>query len=62
MPKDNVQRAINKASSEGQNLQEVTFEGYTPGGVAVMIECLTDNNNRTVSNIRSIFTKKGGRT
>ncbi len=60
MPKDNIQRAINKASDEGGNLQEVTFEGYAPGGVAVFIECLTDNNNRTVSNIRAIFNKRGG--
>lgn len=60
MPKDNLTRAINKASSDGANLQEVTFEGYGPGGVAVFIDCLTDNNNRTVSVIRSIFTKKGG--
>lgn len=60
MPKDNILRAINKASSEGANLQEVTFEGYAPGGVAVFIECLTDNNNRTVSNIRSLFNKRGG--
>jgi YebC/PmpR family DNA-binding regulatory protein len=60
MPKDNIQRAINKASTEGSNLQEVTFEGYAPGGVAIFIECLSDNNNRTVSNIRSIFNKRGG--
>lgn len=60
MPKDNVERAINKAESEGDNLQEVTFEGYLPHGVAVFIECLTDNNNRTVSSIRSIFNKRGG--
>ncbi len=60
MPKDNVERAINKAESEGDNLQEVTFEGYLPHGIAVFIECLTDNNNRTVSTIRSIFTKRGG--
>lgn len=60
MPKDNVTRAINKASSEGANLNEVTFEGYGPGGVAIFVECLTDNNNRTVSNIRSIFNKRGG--
>ena len=59
MPKENITRAISKASSEGANLQEVTFEGYAPGGVAVFIECLTDNNNRTVSNIRSVFSKKG---
>jgi len=60
MPKDNVDRAISKASHEGSNYQEVTFEGYGPGGVAVYVECMTDNNNRTVSIIRSIFTKKGG--
>jgi YebC/PmpR family DNA-binding regulatory protein len=60
MPKDNVERAINKAESEGDNLQEVTFEGYLPNGIAVFIECLTDNNNRTVSSIRAIFNKRGG--
>ena len=60
MPKDTVQRAITKASTEGANLVEVTFEGYGPGGVAVFVECLSDNNNRTVSNIRSIFTKRNG--
>jgi YebC/PmpR family DNA-binding regulatory protein len=60
MPKENILRAINKASTEGANLQEVTFEGYAPGGVAVFIECLTDNNNRTVSNVRSLFNKRGG--
>ena len=60
MPKDNVLRAINKASDEGANLQEVTFEGYGPGGVAVFVECLSDNNNRTVGNIRSIFNRRGG--
>jgi YebC/PmpR family DNA-binding regulatory protein len=60
MPKDTVTRAISKASSDGGNLMEITFEGYGPGGVAVFIECLSDNNNRTVSNIRSIFTKKNG--
>jgi YebC/PmpR family DNA-binding regulatory protein len=60
MPKDNIERAISKASNEGSNYQEVTFEGYGPGGVAVYVECMTDNNNRTVSIIRSIFTKRGG--
>jgi YebC/PmpR family DNA-binding regulatory protein len=60
MPKDNVERAINKASNEGASLQEVTFEGYAPGGVAIFIECLTDNNTRTVASIRSIFNKRGG--
>ena len=56
MPKDNVQRAINKAGSDAENYEEVTFEGYAPHGIAVYVECLTDNNNRTVGNIRSIFT------
>lgn len=60
MPKENLQRAISKADKENTNLQEVTFEGYAPGGVGIFIECLTDNNNRTVSNIRMIFSKKGG--
>lgn len=60
MPKENVERAINKASSEADNLQEVSYEGYAPGGVGIFIECLTDNNTRTVSNIRAIFNKRGG--
>lgn len=60
MPKDNIQRAISKAESDGSNFDEVTFEGYGPGGVAIFVECLTDNNNRTVSQVRSIFTKRGG--
>ncbi len=60
MPKENVDRAINKANHEGANLQEVTFEGYAPNGIGVFIECLTDNNQRTVSNIRAIFNKRGG--
>lgn len=60
MPKDNIQRAINKANSDPSDLQEVTFEGYAPGGVAIFIECLTDNNLRTVSSIRSIFNKRSG--
>jgi len=60
MPMDIIERAINKAEKEPENLQELTFEGYGPGGVAIFIECLSDNNNRTVSNIRSIFTKRNG--
>lgn len=60
MPKDNIQRAISKAEKDGDALQEMTFEGYGPEGVPIFIECLTDNNNRTVSAIRSIFTKRGG--
>lgn len=60
MPKDNIDRAINRASKEADSLQEVTFEGYGMHGIAIFIECLTDNHNRTVSNIRSKFTKSGG--
>jgi YebC/PmpR family DNA-binding regulatory protein len=60
MPKENVERAIKKADSEGENLIETTFEGYASNGIAVFIECLTDNNQRTVSNVRSIFNKRGG--
>ncbi len=60
MPKENVDRAINKADKEGDNLQEVTFEGYGPNGIAIFIECLTDNNQRTVSQVRSVFTKRNG--
>lgn len=60
MPKDNVNRAINKGESDEANFQEVTFEGYANGGIALFVECLTDNNNRTVASIRSIFNKKGG--
>lgn len=60
MPKDNIARAISKAEKDPDNLLELTFEGYGPGGVAVFIECLTDNNNRTVSAVRTILSKKGG--
>lgn len=60
MPKENVERAISKADKDGASLQEVTFEGYAPNGVAIFIECLTDNNQRTVSQVRSVFTKRGG--
>ncbi len=60
MPKDNIQRAISKAEKDNVNIQEVTFEGYGVGGVAVFIECLTDNNMRTVANLRSIFNKRNG--
>ena len=60
MPKDNIMRAISKGEKDDSGLHEVTFEGYLPNGIAVFVECLTDNNNRTVSNIRSIFNKKGG--
>ena len=60
MPKDNITRAISKAEKDPDNFHEITFEGYGPGGIALFIECLSDNNNRTVSAIRSLFTKKGG--
>jgi YebC/PmpR family DNA-binding regulatory protein len=61
MPKDNIERAIKKASSaDGENYDEVRYEGYAPGGVAVIIEALTDNRNRTAGEVRSAFTKAGG--
>ena len=61
MPKDNINRAIKKASDkDSENYQEVTYEGYGPAGIALFVEATTDNINRTVSNIRAIFTKYGG--
>jgi len=61
MPKDNIERAIKKAAgNDGENYEEVRYEGYGPGGVAVIVEALTDNRNRTASNVRSAFTKAGG--
>ena len=61
MPKDNIQRAINKASGgDAENYDEVRYEGYGPGGVALIVEALTDNRNRTASNVRAAFTKSGG--
>lgn len=60
MPKDNVERAINKAEKEGDNNEEMSFEGYAPNGIAVFVDCLSDNKQRTVSNIRAIFTKYNG--
>jgi YebC/PmpR family DNA-binding regulatory protein len=61
MPKDNIQRAINKAAgNDGENYDEVRYEGYGPGGVAVIVEALTDNRNRTAPNVRAAFTKAGG--
>ncbi|ALO14937.1 putative transcriptional regulatory protein YebC [Salinivirga cyanobacteriivorans] len=61
MPKDNIQRAIDKASDKSTDqLAEMTFEGHGPGGVGIFVECMTDNNNRTVSDVRSIFNKRGG--
>ncbi|WP_457561049.1 YebC/PmpR family DNA-binding transcriptional regulator [Caminibacter sp.] len=62
MPMKNIQNAIDKATGniEGLVLQEVVYEGYGPGGVAIMVECLTDNKNRTVAEIRHAFKKAGG--
>lgn len=61
MPKDNIQRAINKAAEAGgDNYEEIRYEGYGPGGVAFILEVLTDNRNRSAANIRAAFTKSGG--
>jgi YebC/PmpR family DNA-binding regulatory protein len=62
MPADNIKRAIMKGTGqlEGVHYEEMTYEGYGPGGVAIFIEALTDNKNRTVSEIRNIFSKNGG--
>jgi YebC/PmpR family DNA-binding regulatory protein len=60
MPKDNIDRAIKKAAgSDGENYEEIRYEGYGPGGVAIIVEALTDNRNRTASNVRSTFSKNG---
>jgi len=61
MPKDNIQRAIDKATGAGaENIEEVRYEGYGPGGVALIVEALTDNRNRTGGDVRSTFSKYGG--
>ncbi|WP_374332459.1 YebC/PmpR family DNA-binding transcriptional regulator [Aestuariivirga sp.] len=61
MPKDNIERAIKKAvGGDAENFDNVRYEGYGPGGVAVIVEALTDNRNRTASNVRSLFAKFGG--
>ncbi len=60
MPKANIEKAIYKGQHDPTSLEEVTFEGYGPSGVAIFVECLTDNNNRTVSNVRAIFNKYNG--
>ena len=61
MPKDNIERAIKKAAGgDAENYEEVRYEGYGPGGVAVIVEALTDNRNRTASSVRSSFSKAGG--
>ncbi|WP_266204514.1 YebC/PmpR family DNA-binding transcriptional regulator [Pontibacter kalidii] len=61
MPKDNIERAVKKGEgSDAGDYSEVSYEGYGPGGVAVLVECLTDNINRTVQNLRTMFNKSGG--
>ena len=61
MPKDNIDRAIKKASGgEGESYDEIRYEGYGPGGVAIIVEALTDNRNRTAGEVRAAFTKGGG--
>ncbi|WP_027389762.1 YebC/PmpR family DNA-binding transcriptional regulator [Chrysiogenes arsenatis] len=62
MPNDNVSRAIKRGigGEDGAHYEEITYEGYAPGGIAVLVQCLTDNRNRTVGDVRFIFTKRGG--
>ena len=62
MPKDNIERAIKKGTGElgGASYEEKLYEGYGPGGVAILVEVLTDNNNRAAANVRNIFSKSGG--
>ena len=63
MPAENIQRAIQRATGTGddqQQLEEITYEGYGPGGVAIFVEVLTDNRNRTVAEVRNVFTRNGG--
>jgi YebC/PmpR family DNA-binding regulatory protein len=62
MTKDTIERAVKRGSgdTEGENYEEIRYEGYGPGGLAVMVDCLTDNRNRTVAEVRHVFTKSGG--
>lgn len=62
MPKDNIQKAIDKAvgNNDGESYEQIRYEGYGPSGVAIMIDCLTDNRNRTAMLVRSTLTKRGG--
>jgi YebC/PmpR family DNA-binding regulatory protein len=62
MTKDTIERAIKRGSgaADGENFEEIRYEGYGPGGVAVMVDCMTDNRNRTVAEVRHAFTKAGG--
>jgi YebC/PmpR family DNA-binding regulatory protein len=62
MPKDTIERACKRGAGEtdGANYEEIRYEGYGPGGIAVLVDCMTDNRNRTVSEVRHAFTKAGG--
>ena len=62
MPADNIKRSIEKATGggEAEQFEEIVYEGYGPGGVAILVEAATDNRNRTAAEVRSIFTKTGG--
>jgi YebC/PmpR family DNA-binding regulatory protein len=61
MPKDNIERAVKKSQgNDAENYDEIRYEGYGPGGVAVIVEALTDNRNRTAGDVRAVFTKSGG--
>lgn len=62
MPKDNIERAIKRGTGEleGGEMEEITYEGYAPHGIAILIQCLTDNRNRTLSEVRRVFNKQGG--
>ncbi|HEV2867190.1 MAG TPA: YebC/PmpR family DNA-binding transcriptional regulator [Allosphingosinicella sp.] len=61
MPKDNIQRAVDKATGgDAENYEEIRYEGFGPGGVSLVVEALTDNRNRTATNVRTIFSKNGG--
>ncbi len=62
MPRDTVERAIKRGAGgmDGENYEEIRYEGYGPGGVALMVDCMTDNRNRTASDVRHAFTKRGG--
>jgi YebC/PmpR family DNA-binding regulatory protein len=62
MPNENIERAIKKAigANDSENYEEIIYEGYGPGGVAIMVKCLTDNRNRTAADVRAVFNKRGG--
>lgn len=62
MPKDNIERAVQRGAGglEGANIEEIRYEGYGPGGIAILLDCMTDNRNRTVSDVRSTLNKHGG--